>query len=72
MYAILITVPLDAIAHAAFLFWLWYRLTYHEQPLMIEYPTAIASAPAYEMSTHSFSDSESTSVANGKDTGSIS
>lgn len=70
MYAILITVPLDAIAHAAFLFWLWYRLTYPTDTLpMIEYPmpTAIASAPAY-----SFSDSESTSVANGKDTGSIS
>jgi hypothetical protein len=66
MYAILITIPLDAIAHVAFLLWLWYRLTYHDQPLMIEYPTAIASAPAY-----SLSDSESMSVANGKDTGSI-
>tara|TARA_R110000782_G_scaffold116726_2_gene206799 strand:- start:217 stop:417 length:201 start_codon:yes stop_codon:yes gene_type:complete len=64
MYAILITVPLDAIVHAAFLLWLWYRITYPTDTLpMIEYamPTAIASAPPY-----SFSDSGSESMP-GKD-----
>ena len=60
MYAILITVPLDAIVHAAFLLWLWYRITYPTDTLpMIEYtvPTAIPSAPIY-----SFSDSGSESI----------
>ena len=63
MYAILITVPFDAIVHAAFLAWLWYRITYPTDTLpMIEYtvPTAIPSAP------YSFSDSGSESMP-GKD-----
>lgn len=53
MYAILITVPFDAIVHAAFLVWLWYRITYPTDTLpMIEYtvPTAIPSAPIYSVS----------------------